>query len=135
MRLVAALQGQDREAQVAPVWGVPDTVQRMDRQDLHLYRCLPHIKGGANTIITCLWRSICTLIEAGWFPKDGRLYLQVDGASENANQQMPRFASWLCQQKICRTVRGASVSWAPHMKAILDEPWASTFSGDVHARW
>lgn len=88
------------------MWLVCGPVHHVDSQDLHIYRIFPHIKGGANTILTCLWRSICALIRAGRFPKDGYLFLQIDGASENANQQMPRFASWLCQQKICRTVRG-----------------------------
>ena len=100
---MAALHGHFKKVHVAPVW----ICLTLYSQDLHIYRCFPHLPGGANAIITCLWRSICTLIGAGRFPKDGRLYLQVDGASDNVNQQMPRFASWLCQQKICRTVRGA----------------------------
>lgn len=75
------------------------------RQHLYAYRCLPHLEGGANLTITCLWRTICSMIEEGCFPRDKTLYLQIDGGSENVNRVMPQFACWLCQNKICNTVR------------------------------
>ena len=73
-------------------------------QLLHLQRVLKYCGGGANTTITALWNTICMLIETGRMPKDKRLMIQLDGASDNVNHTMLRFASWLCQQKICRTV-------------------------------
>ena len=76
------------------------------RQDLYLYRLLPHIRGSANANITCLWRSISRLIEEGRVTKDQTLYIQMDGGSENANQTLLRFAAWLCQKGIFRTVSG-----------------------------
>lgn len=87
---------------------VPSFVSSLGRQDLYLFRYLPHVSGGANAVITCIWLAIVSLIKLRRFPKDQTLFLQVDGASDNINQTMLRFACWLCQKKICKTVCGAA---------------------------
>lgn len=74
------------------------------RQHVHVYRLFPHIKGSENANMTCLWRTIVSMIEHGLMPKDQKLFIQMDGGSENTNQTLIRFAAWLCQQRICRSV-------------------------------
>lgn len=98
---------------IAVAWGlniVPCFVSSLGRQDFFVFRYLPHISCTANAVITCIWRAICYLIKMGRFPKNKKLFLQLDGAGDNVNQTMLRFASWLCQEQICKTVRGAARS-------------------------
>ena len=75
-----------------------------NRQILYVHRVPFYLQGGANVTISCLWRTLKFLIETGRMPKDKRLFIQFDGASDNCNQTMVQFASWLCQARIARTV-------------------------------
>lgn len=74
------------------------------RQTLHIYRLFPHIAADANANLTCLWLTLAWLINNGKSAKDGTLYLQVDGASDNINNTLLKLASFLCQKHYFKRV-------------------------------
>ena len=75
------------------------------RQLLYLHRVFPWVPPDRNLTITCLWKTIKALVATRRINLDRTLFLQVDGASDNANQTMLQFLSWLCQKRIFRVVR------------------------------
>jgi len=76
-----------------------------DRQLLHLHQSFPWTSTGANLTTSCLWKTTKFLLETGRMPRGKTLFTQVGGATDNVNQGVLRFTSWLCQQGTCKTVR------------------------------
>lgn len=68
------------------------------RQLLFLYRVFPHLVPGANVIITVLWNTLLAVVAQGRDTRKMKLFLQLDGASDNINLTMYAFCSWLVQQ-------------------------------------
>jgi hypothetical protein len=72
-------------------------------QWLFVYRVFPHLSG-ANLTIMALWYTILAVIAQGRDTRRMKLFLQMDGASDNINTTLYAFLSWLVQVGIFRSV-------------------------------
>ena len=86
-------------------WCVGAALGPCGRQELHVHLCYPWVPEGANLTTSCFWKTVKSTIERGKVPLNQTLFLQVGGASDNVNKTTLTFASWLCQKKVCKTVR------------------------------
>jgi hypothetical protein len=67
------------------------------RDLLDLYRVYPHVDAGANVTVQCLWLTIKRMIERG-STSSKTLFVQLDGASDNACVTVRRYCAWVVQQ-------------------------------------